>query len=1563
MQAGRTFRVFVSSTFEDLKAERNASQDGVWRDGKLVKEGAFPRLRQLCEAHGARFQAIDLRWGVSQEASLDQQTMPLCLDEIARSQRVSPRPNFIVLLGDRYGWRPLPYEILADEFEHILSAVADPADRELLETWYRLDENAVPPVWALQPRSAPPSAGGTAEERGAALDAEETAWRETEDRLRGILAAAIDGLPLSDERRARYLASATEQEIAAGAFQVEDAPHHVFCFFRTIEGLPEDETADGFRDLDARGEPAAEPGRRLEELKLRLTEHVPDNLFQYQAAWTGGGIGDAHLEQLCDDVYHSLEAVILRELQALESAEPLAQEIAEHELFAEERTRHFRGRAAELEAIAHYLAATEPQPLAVWGESGTGKSALLAKAIEGARRAHPQSETVYRFIGVTPASSNGRELLEGLCRQVSRVYGADESDVPADYRELLGAFEGRLALATPDRPLILFLDALDQLREGDPARDLGWLPRALPANVRLVVSTLPGEILASLETRLPAENRIELGPMRVEEAEDVLDLWLGEAGRALQADQRRQLVRSFEACPRPLYLKLAFDEARRWRSYDAAQPLSPDVPGIIGDLFARLSDDANHGGVMVERSLGYLAAARNGLTEDELLDLLSADETVMRDFRRRAPRSPPVTRLPVVLWSRLFFDLEAYLTTRAADGTTLLAFYHPTSFGAAVAAEYLAGGTKPERHKSLARYFAGQSLRVEHDGRSVANLRKLSELPYQQARADLQDDLKSTLLDYPFIAAKVECFGPEPLVEDYDRAREVAADDESLRLVRGALRLSAHVLAADPTQTASQLTGRLLAAEPPEVRELLNEVGECQQQPWLRPITAGLTAAGGPLVRTLVSGAAEATALAVTPDGRYAASSGGPEVEVWDLAGGRRLHTLASRSEEVEAVALTPDGSRVIAGAGARFEIWDLGSGAPVLSFDVPVPEPRARANRVTGLAVSPDGRRLIIGHLTTVLVWDLERREAVTTLSIAKTFDYPASAVGISLDGSRGMSVGYGSRSSSKSSEDSGGPPRLWDLVRGRELLHPMFRPGILWGPVGSRAALSADATVAAVTDGRVLNIWDLRRWASEASGAEEGRGVTELVGREPCRAVAVTADGLRAITGSRMGSVELWQLDEGESLVLGRHDGAVECLAVSAEAGLAVSGSKDGTVKVWDLREVPRERKSGRSARFGFIRRGERKTQQTIERDAPIVAVAVSSRARRVVSTSAEEVGGPTTVAITPNGDRIVTVACGSLSLWDVDGGAIGSARAKFVVGEWEYYENPYRQIDQQEGLVGPLDNLIFQGSKVLKVWTGDRPEEPLALKGHERRINAVAIAPAGDKVVSASSDHTLKVWNLKNGKDLLTLTGHDGPVTAVAIAPDGRVVSGSADGTLRIWNPISGRSTATLQGHDGEVSTLLVTPEGRYAVSLSAGEAPTFKVWDLSHATEEVSLTTPADRISTVVLIGDGPSVVYASDDDLYLWDLQSGRTGTFASGHRGRITALASIPDKRSFVSSSEDGTLLLWDLDRATPVASYTCEASIKACAFSPDGSTVIAGDTLGILQFLRIERLASAGHA
>ena len=50
----RTVRLFISSTFSDMVQER-----------EVLQKHVFGRLRDLCRARGARFQAIDLRWGVN----------------------------------------------------------------------------------------------------------------------------------------------------------------------------------------------------------------------------------------------------------------------------------------------------------------------------------------------------------------------------------------------------------------------------------------------------------------------------------------------------------------------------------------------------------------------------------------------------------------------------------------------------------------------------------------------------------------------------------------------------------------------------------------------------------------------------------------------------------------------------------------------------------------------------------------------------------------------------------------------------------------------------------------------------------------------------------------------------------------------------------------------------------------------------------------------------------------------------------------------------------------------------------------------------------------------------------------------------------------------------------------------------------------------------------------------------------------------------------------------------------------------------------------------------------
>ncbi len=61
---------------------------------------------------------------------------------------------------------------------------------------------------------------------------------------------------------------------------------------------------------------------------------------------------------------------------------------------------------------------------------------------------------------------------------------------------------------------------------------------------------------------------------------------------------------------------------------------------------------------------------------------------------------------------------------------------------------------------------------------------------------------------------------------------------------------------------------------------------------------------------------------------------------------------------------------------------------------------------------------------------------------------------------------------------------------------------------------------------------------------------------------------------------------------------------------------------------------------------------------------------------------------------------------------------------------------------------------------------------LRGHTSGVTAVAYAPDGARLVSASADKTLIVWDAATGEALRALRGHTASVTAVAYAPGQRV-----------------------------------------------------------------------------------------------------------------------------------------------------------------------------------------------
>src|SRR5947209_4437237 len=127
---------------------------------------------------------------------------------------------------------------------------------------------------------------------------------------------------------------------------------------------------------------------------------------------------------------------------------------------------------------------------------------------------------------------------------------------------------------------------------------------------------------------------------------------------------------------------------------------------------------------------------------------------------------------------------------------------------------------------------------------------------------------------------------------------------------------------------------------------------------------------------------------------------------------------------------------------------------------------------------------------------------------------------------------------------------------------------------------------------------------------------------------------------------------------------------------------------------------------------------------------------------------------------------------------------------------------------------------------------------LRGHTATVWALAFAPDGRTLATASDDQTVRLWDLRDRdrpRQLgQPLTGHTNAVYGVAFAPDGRTLAtASFDQTARLWD-LSDRGRARLlglplTGHTGSVYGVAFAPDGRTLATASTDQ--TARLWDLS------------------------------------------------------------------------------------------------------------------------------------
>jgi eukaryotic-like serine/threonine-protein kinase len=580
--------------------------------------------------------------------------------------------------------------------------------------------------------------------------------------------------------------------------------------------------------------------------------------------------------------------------------------------------------------------------------------------------------------------------------------------------------------------------------------------------------------------------------------------------------------------------------------------------------------------------------------------------------------------------------------------------------------------------------------------------------------------------------------------------------------------------------------------------------------------------------------------------------------------------------------------------------LWQLCQGDELLTL-------HRSASRIESLAVSKDGKLLAVATWEEIALWDLAARRPLRSLR-------PGASGPMAFSPAENC-LAIGNRADS---EEPG--VEFWEL--GPAKLDKMLKRLKVEARVRS-LAISPNGKLLATFDslgGIKVVDWRSGQMLTHLSVAAPRLGGSGIVTFSP--------DGSRLAIGEGYGQAQLLTLPTGPVKQLATPPGAVvQALAFAPTADLLAGGywysaKSNRVMSLWD-------------SHSGALR------GQLTNRAEAAETLAFTSDSRRLIAGNSDGTirtwstidyselgqtlhssgGAPGALHLLPDDRTLVSAGERSVCLWDLTAGSRAFSHTNLAVA--------------------------FPSERLGEL----APDQLVAETLDPRAVRRTAFAFTPDRRAFLTTDEfgSLVRWDSRSVQPTETLATLGSNHWGLAFSPEGRwLAAGEASGKLTVWEWPAQRAVTNFSVPVEFLGILRFSERGRFLHCAVANNQSQFRIrlWRTGDWAEVPLKGSPFAGLAAIAI---------SPDDQMLAGGYEGGAVKLFrfplanpeaAWQHNGPVYGVAFSPDGSRLISTSLDGSVMLWDVATREKWATLQGHAaSVWAAAFSPDGRRLASGGT------------------